>query len=157
MNVDEIFLTKEGYKNLKKELEYLKKEKRNKITENVQSSLTYGDLFDNFEYYEAKNEQFENEARILELETILQNVKIINKSKLDTKTVKLGNKIKILDMEYKEELIYTLVEPIEVDINKNKISNKSPLGLPLIGAKINQIIKAITPSGIIKYKVLEIS
>ena len=156
MEEKEILLTKEGYENLEKELEYLKTEKRTEISERIQVALGFGDLSENSEYDEAKNAQADNEIKIAELENKIRYAKIIDESEIDTKTVQVGNKVKIYDMEFEEELEYTIVGSTEVNLAENKISNESPIGSALIGAKKNQIVEAQTPGGVAKYKVLEI-
>ena len=113
-------------------------------------------MSENSEYDEAKNAQAENEIKIVDLENKLRYAKIIDESEIDTKTVQVGNKVKIYDMEFDEELEYTIVGSTEVNLAENKISNESPIGKALIGAKKNQVVEAQTPGGLAKYKVLEI-
>ena len=156
MEEKEVLLTQEGYDNLEKELEYLKTEKRTEISERIKVALGFGDLSENSEYDEAKNAQASNEIKIAELENKLRYARIIDESEIDTKTVQVGNKVKILDMEYNEELEYIIVGSTEVDLSQGKISNESPIGSALLGAKKNQIVEAQTPGGLVKYKVLEI-
>ena len=156
MEEKEVLLTQEGYDNLEKELEYLKTEKRTEISERIKVALGFGDLSENSEYDEAKNAQASNEIKIAELENKLRYARIIDESEIDTKTVQVGNKVKILDMEYDEELEYTIVGSTEVDLAQGKISNESPIGSALLGAKKNQVVEAQTPGGVAKYKVLAI-
>ena len=156
MEEKEVLLTQEGYDNLEKELEYLKTEKRTEISERIKVALGFGDLSENSEYDEAKNAQASNEIKIAELENKLRYAKIIDESEIDTKTVQVGNKVKILDLEYNEEMEYTIVGSTEVDLSQNKISNESPIGSALLGAKKNEIVEAQTPGGVVKYKVLAI-
>ena len=156
MEEKEVLLTQEGYDNLEKELEFLKTEKRTEIAERIKVALGFGDLSENSEYDEAKNAQASNEIRIAELENKLRHVRIIDESEIDTKTVQLGNKVKVLDMEFDEEVEYTIVGSMEVDLSQNKISNESPIGVALLGAKKNEIVEATTPGGIAKYKILQI-
>ena len=156
MEEKEVLVTQEGYDNLEKELEYLKTEKRTEIAERIKVALGFGDLSENSEYDEAKNAQASNEIKIAELENKLRYARIIDESEIDTKTVQVGNKVKILDMEYNEELEYTIVGSTEVDLSQNKISNESPIGAALLGAKRNQVVEAETPGGVAKYKVLSI-
>ena len=156
MEEKEVLLTKEGYENLEKELDFLKTEKRTEISERIKVALGFGDLSENSEYDEAKNAQAENEIKIAELENKLRYAKIIDESEINTKTVQVGNKVKIYDMEFEEELEYTIVGSTEVNLAECKISNESPIGRALIGAKKNQIVEAQTPGGLAKYKVLEI-
>ena len=156
MEEKEVLLTQEGYDNLEKELEYLKTEKRTEISERIKVALGFGDLSENSEYDEAKNAQASNEIKIAELENKLRYARIIDESEIDTKTVQVGNIVRILDMEYDEELEYTIVGSTEVDLSQNKISNESPIGSALLGAKKNQVVEAQTPGGVAKYKVLAI-
>ena len=156
MEEKEVLLTQEGYDNLEKELEYLKTEKRTEISERIKVALGFGDLSENSEYDEAKNAQASNEIKIAELENKLRYAKIIDESEIDTKTVQVGNTVKVLDMEFDKEVEYTIVGSTEVDLSQNKISNESPIGSALLGAKKNQVVEAQTPGGIAKYKVLAI-
>ena len=156
MDEKEILLTQEGYDNLEKQLEYLKTEKRAEISERIKVALGFGDLSENSEYDEAKNAQADNEIKIVDLENKLRYAKIIDESEIDTKTVQLGNTVKILDLESNEELEYTIVGSTEVDLSKNRISNVSPIGAALIGAKKGETVEANTPGGVAKYKVLDI-
>ena len=156
MEEKEVLVTQEGYDNLEKELEYLKTEKRTEIAERIKVALGFGDLSENSEYDEAKNAQASNEIKIAELENKIRYARIIDESEIDTKTVQVGNKVKILDIEYDEELEYTIVGSTEVDLSQNKISNESPIGKALLGAKKNQVVEAQTPGGVAKYKVLAI-
>lgn len=157
MGEKEILLTQEGYDNLEKELDYLKTEERAAIAERIRVALGFGDLSENSEYDEAKNAQAANENKIADLENKLRFAKIIDESEIDTKTVQIGNKVKIKDLEFDEDLEYTIVGSTEVDLANNKISNESPIGSALLGAKKNQIVEANTPGGIVKFKVLAIT
>ena len=153
----EVLLTQEGYDNLEKELEYLVTEKRAEIAERIKIALGFGDLSENSEYDEAKNAQAANETKIAELENKLRYAKIIDESEIDTKTVQVGNTVKVLDMEFNEEEVYTIVGSTEVDLAQNKISNESPIGAALIGAKKGQVVEAQAPGGVIKYKIISIT
>lgn len=156
MEEKEVLLTQEGYDNLEKELEYLKTEKRSEISERIKVALGFGDLSENSEYDEAKNAQASNEIKIAELENKLRYAKIIDESEIDTKTVQVGNKVKVLDMEFDEEVEYTIVGSTEVDLSQNRISNESTIGAALLGAKKNQVVEAQTPGGVVKFKILAI-
>ena len=156
MGEKEILLTQEGYKNLEKELDYLKTEKRGEIAERIKVALGFGDLSENSEYDEAKNAQAENEGKIAELENKLRYAKIIDESEIDTKTVQVGNVVKLYDEEFKEEVTYTIVGSTEVDLANSKISNESPIGSALLGKKKGEIIEVQAPAGIAKYKILSI-
>ena len=152
----EIIVTQEGYNKLEEELEFLKTEKRAEIAERIKVALGFGDLSENSEYDEAKNAQAANENKIAELENKVRYAKIIDESEIDTKTVQIGNKVTILDVEFNEELEYTIVGSTEVDLAQNKISNESPIGKALLGAKKGQIVEAEAPAGKIQYKILSI-
>ena len=152
-----VLLTQEGFDKLEKELEYLRTEKRAEVAERIKVALGFGDLSENSEYDEAKTAQAENEAKIADLENKIRYAKIIDESEIDTKTVQVGNVVKVLDMEFEEEETYTIVGSTEVDLSQNKISNESPIGKALLGAKKNQVVEVNAPAGIIKYKVLSIT
>ena len=142
----EVLLTQEGYDNLEKELEYLTTEKRAEIAERIKIALGFGDLSENSEYDEAKNAQAANETKIAELENKLRYAKIIDESEIDTKTVQVGNTVKVLDIEFDEEVSYTIVGSTEVNLAENKISNESPIGKALLGAKKNQTVEVQAPA-----------
>lgn len=156
MDEKEVILTQEGHDNLEKELEYLKTDKRAEIAERIKVALGFGDLSENSEYDEAKNAQAENETKIAELENKLRYAKIINESEIDTKTVQIGNTVKLHDMEFDEDVEYTIVGSTEVNLAENKISNESPMGAALLGAKKNNIISVEAPAGTAQYKILSI-
>ena len=156
MEEKEVILTQEGYDNLDKELNYLKTEKRAEIAERIKVALGFGDLSENSEYDEAKTAQAENEVKIAELENKLRHAKIIDEKEIDTDTVQIGNTVKVLDIEFDEEIEYTIVGSTEVDLLENKISNESPLGAALLGAKKKQTVEVKAPAGIMKYKILDI-
>ena len=145
-NNKEILLTEEGYKKMEAELEKLKTETRAEIAERIKVALGFGDLSENSEYDEAKNAQAENEDKIVELEAKLRFAKIIDDSEIDTKKVQVGNTVKVLDMEFDEEVEYTIVGTTEADITQNKISNESPIGSALLGAKKNQVVEVQVPA-----------
>ena len=156
MEEKEVILTQEGYDNLEKELNYLRTEKRAEIADRIKVALGFGDLSENSEYDEAKNAQAENEVKIAELENKLRYAKIINENEIDTETVQIGNIVKVLDMEFDEKIEYTIVGSTEVDLAENKISNESPLGEALLGAKKNNVVEVKAPAGVMKYKILTI-
>jgi len=154
MEEKEVIMTQEGYEKLEEELEFLRTEKRTEIAERIKVALGFGDLSENSEYDEAKNAQADNEIKIANLENKLRYAKIIDESEIDTKTVQVGNIVKLLDMEYDEEVTYTIVGSTEVDLKENKISNESPIGSAILGAKKNQVEEIKIPAGVVKYKVL---
>ena len=153
----EVLLTQEGFDKLEQELENLKTVKRVEIAERIKVALGFGDLSENSEYDEAKNAQAENETKIAELENKIRYAKIIDESEIDTKTVQVGNTVKLLDLEFDAEVSYTIVGSTEVDIAQNKISNESPIGSAILGAKKNQIVEVQAPAGVMQYKVLSIT
>ncbi len=157
MEEKDVILTQEGFDNLEKELNYLKTEKRAEIADRIKVALGFGDLSENSEYDEAKTAQAENEGKIVELENKIRHAKIIDEKDIDTKTVQIGNKVKLYDEEFKEEIEYTIVGSTEVNLAENRISNESPLGMALLGAKKNQIVEVAAPAGVMKYKVLAIT
>ena len=156
MEEKEVILTQEGYNKLEEELNYLKTEKRTEIAERIKVAMGFGDLSENSEYDEAKTAQSENEDRIMEIESTLRHAKIINEKEIDTKTVQIGNSVKVHDEEFDEEIIYTIVGSTEVSLAENKISNESPLGKALLGAKKGDVVEVHAPTGIMKYKILAI-
>ncbi len=153
----ETLLTYEGLKKLEEELEYLKTEKRKEIAERIKVALGFGDLSENSEYDEAKNEQAQVEMRIIDLENKLRNVKLIDEDEIETKTVQVGNVVQILDLEFDEKVEYKIVGSTEVDLAENKISNESPIGSALLGRKKNEIVDVETPGGVIQLKILKIT
>ena len=152
-----VIVSKEGFEKLEKELDYLRTTKRAEIAEKIKVALGFGDLSENSEYDEAKNAQAENEVRIAELENKLRHAKIIDEKEIDTKTVQVGNIVKVHDEEYDEDVTYTIVGSTEVNLAENKISNESPVGAALLGKKNNDMVEVKTPGGIAKYKVLSIT
>ena len=157
MEEKEVLLTQEGFNKLEQDLEYLKTTKRTEIAERIKVALGFGDLSENSEYDEAKSAQAENEVKISELENKLRYAKIIDESEIDTKSVQVGNVVKVLDMEFDEEVEYTIVGSTEVNLAENKISNESPLGAALLGEKKNAVVEVDAPDGTIKYKILSIN
>lgn len=153
----EVLLTYEGMKKLEEELEYLKTVKRREVAERIKVALGFGDLSENSEYDEAKNEQAQVEMKILDLENKLRNVKIIDEDEIDNKIVQVGNKVQVLDMEYDDKLEYTIVGSTEVDLAENKISNESPIGAALLGKKKNEVVEVQTPGGTVNFKILKIT
>lgn len=152
-----IKITDDGLKKLKEELEYLKTEGRADIAEKIKVARGYGDLSENSEYDEAKNEQAKIEARIVEIEAMLKNVEIISDIKGAAKTVVVGVKVKVLDVEFDEEFEYHIVGSTESDPTAFKISDESPVGRALIGKKVGDEVIAETPAGELKFKIVGIS
>jgi len=149
-------MTYEGIKKLEDELEFLKTVKRKEITEKIKVALGYGDLSENSEYDEAKNEQAFVEGRIIQLENMLRNASVIDESELEKDIVSIGSVVKVKDFEFDEEVEYHIVGSAEADPMENKISNESPVGKGLIGKKVGDIFEVVVPDGVSKYEVLEI-
>ena len=152
----QVILTEEGLKNLEAELENLKTVKRKEVAEKIKVALSFGDLSENSEYDEAKNEQGIIEARILEIEAMLKNVKVIDEHELSTELVNVGSKVKVKDMEYDEIIDYKIVGPSEANPMEGRISDESPVGAAFIGHKEGDLVKVETPGGICSYKIMEI-
>ena len=153
----EVLLTQEGFNKLEEELEYLRTEKRAEVAERIKVALGFGDLSENSEYDEAKTAQAENEAKIADLENKIRYAKIIDESEIDTKTVQVGNIVKVHNEKIDKDATYTIVGSTEVNLAENKISNESPVGAALLGKKKNDIVEVKTPGGVVKYKILSIT
>lgn len=152
-----IILTAEGLKNLEDELHSLKTSKRDEIAEKIKTAMSFGDLSENSEYEEAKNEQAICESRIIEIESMLRNVQIVDEKSLSTDKIHIGSTIEFENMENGKILKYKIVGSSEADPNQGKISDESPVGKAAIGHRVGEIFKAITPNGDISYKILNIS
>ena len=150
-------MTYEGVKKLEEELEYLKTVKRKEITEKIKVALGYGDLSENSEYDEAKNDQAFTEGRILQLEAMLKNAVVVDEAELPNDVVSVGSKVKVKDYEFDEEVEYSIVGSAEADPMNFKISNESPVGKALVGRKIGEIVEVAVPDGINKFEILGIS
>lgn len=155
MSIKQITITQEGYDRLVAELEHLKTVTRGEVAERLKLARSYGDLSENSEYDEAKDEQARVENKIAELENTIKNAKIMDVA-TDKSQVSFGCTVKIYDMEFEEEETYTIVGSKEVDPSNNKISSECPLGKALIGAKIEDIVTVKTQESEYQVKVLEI-
>ena len=149
-------MTNEGVNKLEEELEYLKTVKRKEITEKIKVALGYGDLSENSEYDEAKNDQAFTEGRIIQLENMLKNAVVVDESEIPKDKVSVGSIVKVMDYEFDEEVEYTIVGSAEADPMNFKISNESPVGSALIGKKVGDVVEVAVPSGVSKFEVLEI-
>lgn len=154
--VEKKILTYSGLKALEDELQNLKLVKRKEIALKIKEAREQGDLSENAEYDAAKDEQGEIEARIAQIEKILKNAEVIDEDEVDLSTVSVGVKVLVYDMEFDEELDVAIVGSTEADSLANKISNESPMGQALIGAKEDEIVQYNTPNGLMKLKVLKI-
>lgn len=157
MNSKQFTVSSEGLKKLQEELEYLKTTKRKEVAEAIKTARAFGDLSENSEYDEAKNEQAAVEQRIADIEAMLKNIKVINEHEIKTDTVSVGNKVKVFDETFDEEVEYTIVGSNETNPLENKISEESPIGRALAGAAVGETVKAETPGGEVVMRVLDIS
>lgn len=149
-------MTYAGLKKLEDELHELKVVKRKEVAEKIKEAREQGDLSENAEYDAAKDEQRDIEARIEELEGILKNAEVVVEDEADTEKVNLGCKVTLFDLDYDEEIVYDIVGSTEANSLKNKISNESPLGRALIGAKVGDMVTFEAPVGEMQYKVIQI-
>ena len=149
-------LTYEGLKKLEDELQDLKLNQRREIAQKIKEAREQGDLSENAEYDAAKDEQRDIEARIEQIEKILKNAEVVLDEEIDLDKISIGCLVRVLDVEYDEEEEYKLVGSSEASSLQNKISNESPFGQALIGAKVGDIVEVEAPAGVIKYKVLSI-
>lgn len=150
-------LTEEGLKALEDELQDLKLYRRKEVAQKIKEARELGDLSENAEYDAAKEEQRDIELRIEEIDKILKNAELVTDDDVDSSVINIGCTVRIKDLEFDEELEYKIVGSTEANSLKGKISNESPVGKALIGAKAGQTVEVETPSGVIKYKILEIS
>ena len=156
MEAKKNILTYEGLKKYEDELENLKVVKRQEVAQKIKEARAQGDLSENAEYDAAKDEQRDIEARIDELEKILKNAEVIVEDEVDLDKINIGRQVKILDIKMNQELDYKIVGSTEANSLKGKISNESPVGRALIGAKTGDIVRVETPGGELEYQVLEI-
>lgn len=156
MNDKEIILTQDGLKKLEEELENLKSVKRREVAERIKVAIGYGDISENSEYEDAKNEQAFIEGRIITLEKMLRNARIINNDEIDVDTVSIGSIVAVEDMEFGDTMEYAIVGTAESDPLQNKISNESPVGKAILGKKKGEIVEVNVPAGIIQYKIVDI-
>lgn len=152
----EIILTAEGYEELKNELQQLKTVKRAELAEKIKTARGFGDLSENSEYDEVKNEQAIVEARILTLEEQLKVVRVVDKNALDKDLVNIGSVVKLWDCEYEEELEYRIVSSVEGSSGGNTLTDKSPVGEALMGRRAGETVEVHAPKGVFELKILEI-
>jgi transcription elongation factor GreA len=157
MSEKEVLLTPAGLLKLEEELEQLKSVKRKEVAERIKVAISYGDISENSEYEDAKNEQAFVEGRIITLEKMLRNARVINEEEVDTKFVSVGSTVRLRDIEFKEDVEYHIVGSAESDPAQNKISNESPVGRALLGKTVGSMVEVTVPAGTIQYQVLEIS
>ena len=152
----EFKLSPERWKELKDELVYLKTVREKEVADQIKEARSFGDLSENSEYDEAKNEQGKLYSRIAEVENILENCVVIEEEIHDGKTVRLGSKLKVLDVEFNEELDYEVVGSQEADPMNGRISEDSPFGKALLGNAVGDEVQVEAPAGVLRYRILEI-
>ncbi len=157
MENKQIMLTDEGLLKLEQELEMLKTQKRQEVAEKIKIARGFGDLSENSEYDAAKEEQAQVEARIIHLENMLKNAKVIDQDDIDLTSVSIGTRVKVYDIEFEEELEYSIVGSTEADPDLFKISDESPVGKALIGKNVDDIVEVETPGGVFQLKILSIN
>ena len=156
MAVKVIKLTRAGLKSREEELNYLKGHMRMEVAERIKEAISFGDISENAEYDDAKNEQAHLESRIVQLEQTLSKATIIDEDEMNLEEVNLGLKVIVLDLELKEEVEYYIVGSAESDPFQNKISDESPVGSKLLGKKVGDIVDVATPDGTMQFKILNI-
>ena len=151
-----VVLTEEGLKKLEEKLEYLKSVRRLEVADRLKAAIALGDLSENSEYDDAKNEQAFIEGEILTLESQIRNSEIIKADDSNKSVVHLGNTVVIKDLEFDEDETYTIVGSTEADTTEGKISNESPVGAAILGKTVGTIVQVKVPAGVLEYKIVEI-
>ena len=155
-NIKQMY-TKQGYQDLVDELKYLKLTRREEIKEQTAVARGFGDLSENAEYDEARNEQAKVEARIQELEALIENAEIIDETNMDVRAISLGSLVKLFDEDFEEEITYSIVGSNQADPLEKKISDQSPIGRALMGKKAGDTVTVTAPAGELHFKVLEVT
>lgn len=151
----QVMLTEEGLRKLEEKLEHLKTVRRTEVSERIKQAISFGDISENSEYEDAKNEQAFIEGEIMTIENMLRNSKIIEEGQ-DTDTVMMGSTVVLKDIEFDEDLEYTIVGSAEADPMEARISDESPVGKAVLGHRVGDVVEVNVPAGILKYEVLEI-
>jgi transcription elongation factor GreA len=154
--VKEVILTKEGYQKLKDEIEYLSTDRRRDVAERIKTAREFGDIAENAEYDDAKNEQAMLEARIAKLEERLAAARVIEKRDIAKDVVSIGSHVRLRDVDAKQTVEYHIVGSAEANPAEHKLSNESPVGQAILGKKKGETVEVKTPRGSLKYKILEI-
>ena len=152
----EVILTREGYEKLKQEIDLLSTEKRREVADRIRVAREFGDISENAEYDDAKNEQAMLEHKIAQLEERLSNARVIQKRDVDLSVVSVGAKVRLRDVDAKETVEYTIVGSAEANPAELKLSNESPVGKAIIGKKKGETVEVSAPRGSLKYKILDI-
>lgn len=157
MSEKKTVLTYEGLQKMEAELQDLKINRRKAVAEKIKEARGQGDLSENAEYDAAKEEQAEIEVRIVKLEKLLRNAEVIDEEEIVGDEIRIGCKVRLLDLEYNEEVEYSIVGSAEANPPSGRISDESPVGSKLLGKKVGETIEVEAPIGVVKYKILEIS
>jgi len=152
----EVILTVEGLKKMEQELEHLKTVRRREVAERIKQAREFGDISENSEYEDAKNEQAFIEGRILTLEKMLRNARVVDETDLNPNVVSIGSTVRLKDLEYNDTMEVTLVGSSEANPDDHKISNESPVGKAILGKKAGNVVEVTTPGGVMKFKILAI-
>ena len=152
----EVILTKEGYDKLRQEIEYLSTEKRREVAERIRHAREFGDIAENSEYDDAKNEQAMLEHKIAQLEERLLHARVIDTNDVDTSVVSVGSVVRLRDVDAKETIEYFIVGSAEANPAQNKLSNESPVGKAIMGHKKGDVVEVTAPRGALKFKIVEI-
>ncbi len=156
MSEKEVILTREGLQKLEEELEFLKSVKRKEVAERIKQSIEFGDISESSEYEDAKNEQAFIEGRIISLEKILRNARLIEDGDIQTDRVSFGSKVILQNIETKQEVSFTIVASAETNPKERKISNESPVGQAIIGKPIGSEVEVKVPAGLARYRIISI-
>lgn len=156
LNNKEVILTPDGFKRLEDELEFLRTARRKEVAERIKVAIGFGDISENSEYEDAKKEQAFVEGRILTLEKMLRNARVLDDDEITTETVSLGATVMLKDLEYDEEIEYVLVSSAEADPAQSKISIESPVGKAIIGHPVGDVVEVNVPAGTLKYEIMAI-
>jgi transcription elongation factor GreA len=154
--VKEVILTPEGYKRLQEEIEYLSTDKRREVAERIRVAREFGDIAENAEYDDAKNEQAHLEARIATLEERLKNARVVTKKEIKSGEVSIGTKVRLRDVKANKTVEYHIVGSAEANPAENKLSNESPVGKAIMGRKKGETVEVSAPRGTLKFKIMEI-
>jgi transcription elongation factor GreA len=152
----EVLLTPEGYEKLKEEVEYLSNEKRREVAERIKTAREFGDISENSEYDDAKNEQAMLEHRISQLEERMKAARVIEKSDVSTSEVTIGTKVRLRDLQANKTFEYFIVGSAEANPAESKLSNESPVGKAIIGKKKGETVEVAAPRGAMKFKIMDI-
>jgi transcription elongation factor GreA len=154
--VKEVILTPEGYEKLKGEIEYLSNERRRDVAERIRIAREFGDIQENAEYDDAKNEQAMLEHRIATLEQRLRDARVIDKSEVSSDAVSIGSLVRLRDLEAGKTIEYSIVGSAEANPAENRLSNESPVGRSIMGRKKGETVEVAAPRGTLKFKIVEI-